>query len=106
MLADSAFYFLIKKQGRQVTIKDLNTGNTSTTYAARANKWKVDDSIEEIGINTTRFMISAAGMDTQTPSVPKRGYRIIDSELGTFMIESIEPLWILGKLVGWRVETQ
>lgn len=105
MLLSNAFNYLIRQQGREVTIEDLDTATSSTTWAAKENKFKTKEEIEEIGINTTVYKVSAEGMDTQPVTVPKRGFRLIDPQVGEFVIESVEPLFALGTLVGWRIFT-
>jgi len=99
----AAFNFIIKLQGRDVTLDIDNT--IYSIKLAPSNYFRKLAMIEEVVEEGYEFVISKTNLDSVSAPEPKRGDVIIDSVTGDNSIVEVKPLFALGELLGYRVRT-
>lgn len=72
-------------------------------FVLPSNYTKNSNLPEEIVVEGRQFVISKDQLSKTVEKVPKRGDQLTDPDLGVNTIEQIEPLIIMGEVVGYRV---
>lgn len=106
-MLDNAFDFIISVQGINVTY-ERNAGTESVLMRiAPSNYFRNLAAMEDIQIEGREFVISKKTFDESalTNKFPERGDVILNNDIENNSITEIKELFVLGKLVGYRVRT-
>lgn len=102
----NAFKFIIKMQGRDMTIERYGSSTiTETVKMAPSNYFRKLAMVEEVVVEGLEFVVSKDALDAVSFPTPERGDTIVDSATGTHGIVEVKEMTILGQLVGFRLRT-
>ena len=101
-----AFNLIIGLQGRTMTFERNGGVDSDDIKVAPSSSFKTLPGLEETSIDSRQFVISKRELDSKTLPAPKRGDTLYDAVLSVNAITSVKELFILGALVGYRVDTQ
>lgn len=99
MILQNALKMIIQLQGVDVTIKDLNTGNTHSIKAAISNYFRSAVVEEEIVSKGRQYVISNHDLSY----IPKRGDGFIVNANQYFTVSDSQELIAFGKVIGYRL---
>lgn len=102
---EAAFNLALKLNSRVVVLHDMEGGDKINIAIAPANYFRNLSGVEETVFTGREFVISKASLDAQSFPALERGMRIIDPDDGNLTIDVPIPMYIFGKLVGYRVRT-
>lgn len=102
---EAAFNKILSLQARTVTLDDLETNTQISISAAPSNYFRHMAGPEETFAIGREFVVSKKNLSGTSLPLPKRGMRIIDSELGNNTIIEVREMIILGTVVGYRLRT-
>lgn len=91
---------------RLKTPKNIFGISATQISVAPSNYFRNLSGPEQTTIEGTEFVISKSGLDLVFFPAPKKGDRLKDNELGTFVINEVRPMFgLAGVTVGYRVRT-
>ena len=101
----SAFDFILRLQGREMTLERDAGATAVTVKMANSNYFRTITGLEEAVIEGKEFVVSKRELDLSTFPTPERGDVIIDTELGVNSIVEVRDMVVFGNLVGYRLRT-
>lgn len=104
MSIKSAFEYTFNLKARSMEIEKRDASTLQAIKAAPSNYFRNRSLPEDMVVEGFEFVLSKESLGSF--GVPKRGDRLIDSELGVNTLVEIEPMYDLkGVILGYRVRT-
>lgn len=105
MSLEAAFNQVLSLQSREVVYHDFDNDVKYDITLAPANYFRNLAGPEETVIEGREFVISKKILDSVNAPIPKRGFKIVDPDLGVNTITEVRDMIVLGKIFGFRVRT-
>lgn len=96
---------LLKAQGRTMSIERLNKFAPVDILVCPTSYSRDLASFSETTISGKEFIISKFSIQDTDYLPLKKGDRVTDSEMGTFILSRVTEMIVMGAVVGYRVRT-
>jgi hypothetical protein len=104
MSIKQAFNFLVNKQSRKMLLEKADFSESIEIPVSPSNYFRNFSGPEEVVIEGQEFVFTKDSIEDF--GVPKRGDRLVDSDLGENTISFIKPMYdVGGEIIGYRVRT-
>jgi hypothetical protein len=100
----SAFNYALDLNGRVIELWDNETDTSYNIKMSLSNYVRNLFAVDDMVIEGREFVVSKSTMD-EISLLPKRGMKIIDSELGSYTISEVREMMGLGEILGYRLRT-
>jgi len=103
MLLENGFNFIIRMQGHECTISNVEKTSTATVKMAKANRDRKLEFIEDSSYDGHELVVSKKDLDKATYPAPKVGDKIVSTILGTNFVTEIVEQITMGRIIGYRL---
>jgi len=100
----AAFNMALSMQSRSVELYDSRTDTTYNVKIAPSNYFRNFAAVDDMAIEGREFVISQSVVSELSITI-RRGWKIIDPELGGFTISEVREMVGLGNIIGYRLRT-
>ena len=100
----AAFNYALDLNSRTVELYDNEADASYNIRIGLSNYMKNLLGVDDMVIEGREFVVSKTTMD-EISLTPKRGMKIIDSEMGSYTISEVRELIGLGEIIGYRLRT-
>ena len=106
MSLESAFGLLLSVNGRVMTLKRLEPEQSVQVQMSPSNYSRILEGPSETVIPGKEFVVSKSALDSVSFPKPRRGDRIIDTDMGTLTISEVREMFdVGGNIMGYRIRT-